>query len=390
MFWNKKNHLPKEEAIVTITHKLLFLERLLGADTFGSFNIIESIDTKASYVDQKENCQAIFDDIKVVLGLQEDPIVLEFFWEKPLQYQENDDTTAFKTADLYQTENLKLGTYQKKENQYIVSIEMSVLRDHDKMVYTLAHELSHYILLAQKELFFNDETLTDLLVLATGFGSYWYAVFKNEETTGYLSKKEGLYALAWLSIHKNETISISDQSKTLKKYQDHIKNETTSNHKDNTSELSFLSVFLNHCINIIENKEVNDSFLKNVLLYNEQVKKGRASKFKKHRTDVLNDIKNEIQHLKEENQKEILTLKKAITQIELYIQQPIEDSFYNQVLEYWTHYVELRDQEFELLLTNFENNKKLDIETTLRNTQRTDLSSKLELLVNKKVDRIKN
>lgn len=227
MFWRRKTNHLKETTRKDIIHKLLFLESLLGKDWLYSFETLKPQDFQLNETDQKKAASVIFNNIKCILGFESEDIKLDFFWEKPLQSK--DPFAILNTAEYFKFEKLTLGLYQKKESTHTISIEMAVLRNQNLLVYTLAHEMAHFILQGEKHLFFNDEKITDLLVLTLGFGPFWCAlqdsILENPKTkTGYLTEDEGIFALAWLKYHKTESLKLSIKNKRLsEKYQDALK-----------------------------------------------------------------------------------------------------------------------------------------------------------------------
>lgn len=59
---------------------------------------------------------------------------------------------------------------------------------------------SHIIIYLVKNIFFNDEKLTDIFAIASGSGSYWLEAqnwkrYFTTEQLSYLNKEEGLFAL---------------------------------------------------------------------------------------------------------------------------------------------------------------------------------------------------
>ncbi|WP_378181126.1 hypothetical protein [Aquimarina sp. SS2-1] len=201
MFWKRNTKTIKDTTKQSIEHRLFFIERLMGIDWLQKFRTFNLNDFEVDLSDQKETAQVVFDKIKESIGLKEALIALDFFWENPVKPK--DPFAILKTADLFKNETLTIGKYREDKVSYIISIKMLVLRNHNLLIFTIAHELAHYILQGQKQLFFNDEKLTDLLVLAMGFESFWCELHTHKKenkvtSIGYLSKGEGMYALACL------------------------------------------------------------------------------------------------------------------------------------------------------------------------------------------------
>lgn len=86
------------------------------------------------------------------------------------------------------------------------------------MIATIAHELSHFILLGENRIEENDEYLTDLTAIAYGFGiflgnsRFQHSKFQNishsgwqMSSQGYLPEQVIAYAMVWLSNYRGES-----------------------------------------------------------------------------------------------------------------------------------------------------------------------------------------
>ena len=382
MLWKRKTKIPKDSTKQFIGHQLLFIERLMGADWLSMFKPFVLTHFQVEGVDQKEIAQLVFNKIKQAIGLKDTDIALDFFWETPIQPK--DPFAVLETTDLFKEETITLGKYRNDKTSHIICIEMSVLRNHYLLVYTLAHELAHYVLQGQKQLFFNDEKLTDILVLVMGFGNFWCELHSNKNSTnkiktGYLSKEEGIYTLTWLQEYKKDSqweLHIKDKelSKTFKQC-------LTDIQKDQSKKLlpeqpsGYLSAsFVLFLIKILDNEIIDygfdDAFLKNITLYNNQVKKGRVVPFKKKRTSIVNSIIDGILSFQAKNNLELHLVQQAIDHISLYFNKPLQDPFYKNITNQWKENVQFRNQDLELLRDAFNKNSYLKPRIDVYQTKR--------------------
>ncbi|SHJ48618.1 hypothetical protein [Aquimarina spongiae] len=384
MLWKRKTKILKDEAKQFIEHQLLFIERLMGADWLSNFKPFVLTHFQVEGVDHKEIAQLVFNQVKQAIGLKDADITLDFFWEKPIQPK--DPFAVLKTTDLFKEETIKIGKYRNDKTSHIICIEMSVLRNHYLLVYTLAHELAHYFLQGQKQLFFNDEKLTDILVLVMGFGNFWCELHSNKNSTneiktGYLSKEEGIYALAWLQEYNKDSqweLHLSDKelSKTFKQYLTDIQKDQSKKLLPEQPPRYLSASFALFLIKILDNEIIDysfdDVFFKNLTLYNNQVKKGRAIPFKKKRTNIVKSIIEEIRSFQAKNDLELYLVQQAIGHISLYFNKPLQDSFYNKITTHWKENVQFRNQDLELIRDAF--NKNSYLEPELMYTKRKELA----------------
>ena len=106
------------------------------------------------------------------MDIKDVEIDLHYFSDKPLELTEGIVTTQNETGFKQESKNT-LGTYSEKGyKKYSVGIEVELLKSPTNLIATIAHELSHLVLLGEGRLNENDEELTDLNCIALGFGIF--------------------------------------------------------------------------------------------------------------------------------------------------------------------------------------------------------------------------
>ena len=115
------------------------------------------------------------------------------------------------------------GLYLQKGNQFSILVEVQQLKKTNSLIATIAHELSHYVLLGQKGVYLEgeeNEWLTDLLAIAYGFGifigntkfefSQWQSGDGwggwQSSMQGYLPQQITAYAMAEIEIRRTKKI----------------------------------------------------------------------------------------------------------------------------------------------------------------------------------------
>lgn len=217
MFWNKKEKLP-----VTIDDKLwieesfLFLQEILGLEHFNSLGTITP-DNFKDYIFKgtEEDAEFILEKVKYLMVIDDSNIRLEYFSDEPVEM--SDGTTLTTPADIYGKWESASGVYEENENEKIIYIESAQLKKPISLIATMAHELSHFILLGENRIEENDEYLTDLTAIVYGFGiflgnsKFQHQKFQNMNSSGWQISSQGYlpeqiiaFSMAWLSIHRNE------------------------------------------------------------------------------------------------------------------------------------------------------------------------------------------
>lgn len=155
--------------------------------------------------------QSAIDTVQFIssqMGLDYKLIDLQFFDQTNVLL----DQTIF--TNNYDGDSNSTGLYFGKNlfGKYEIGLEKSQLKRPHNMISTLAHELSHVLLLGEIKLEQNDEYLTDLTPLLFGFGVFSAnSAFEFTQASegwgyrrqGYLSQQMWGFALAYLSTLRN-------------------------------------------------------------------------------------------------------------------------------------------------------------------------------------------
>lgn len=171
------------------------------------------IDFKGSQADAHEITKLVcqYMDIKGV------NIDLHFFDDHQIELSEGLITAQEIDGNKLSNRNT-LGTYSENGiNNFSIGIENNLLKDPIKIVATIAHELSHLVLLGEGRLEENDEELTDLNMIAMGFGvfkansifsfSQWQGSSHQgweANRTGYIPEEMATYALALMANYQGQ------------------------------------------------------------------------------------------------------------------------------------------------------------------------------------------
>jgi len=114
-------------------------------------------------------------------------------------------------------DNYALGKYSEGgPNKFEIGLELSQLKNPESMIATLAHELSHMILLGEGRIEENDEELTDLNCIVLGFGIFTSnSIFNFQQwqgsshqgwqanRQGYIPEEVAAYAMALFQNYQN-------------------------------------------------------------------------------------------------------------------------------------------------------------------------------------------
>lgn len=188
----------------------------------------------------KEDALFVLEKVCEYMEVKDVDIQLYFFSEAPMQF-----TDEAIMAQVDEDENPALGLYQQTgDNVFEIGIEINQLQDFQGMVSTMAHEVSHLILLGEGRLEENDEPLTDLNCIALGFGIFignnifqfnqWTGVSHGgwrASKRGYIPEQIAAYAMALLQHYQGNTQNWSQYlNKSVKKmYEKNLKYlQTTS------------------------------------------------------------------------------------------------------------------------------------------------------------------
>ncbi|MEL7270374.1 MAG: hypothetical protein AAGL34_12435 [Bacteroidota bacterium] len=231
MFWIRKKKLPITKADqIWVEDSLQWLRTELGEELFMK---IETVTPTSDFYDRtfdgtEDDARFILERTKELMGLKKTRVKLRFFSDSPIEMA--DGTVLTTPADIEGKWNSAAGTFEQKRGKTIISIERRQLKNPISLIATIAHELTHEILLGQNRIDENDEYLTDLTAIAYGFGIFignsrfefsasgfgWQS-----SGQGYLPEQVIAYAMASLSKKRNEKTDYTQfLDKSLKKYFD--------------------------------------------------------------------------------------------------------------------------------------------------------------------------
>lgn len=221
MFWKKKKK-PSvtEEDKKWVEESCLFLREILGEEHFDNQRTITP--TKEFYNwnfrGNEEDAEFVLKRTKELMLIEDPNIRIEYFSDQPIEMA--DGTILSSPADNNGEWQSSAGAYEEFENEKIIYIEKEQLKNTYSLIATIAHELSHFILLGENRMAENDEYLTDLTAIAYGFGiflgnsRFQYSKFQNNSDSGWQMSSQGYlpeevisYAMAWLSINRNESLA---------------------------------------------------------------------------------------------------------------------------------------------------------------------------------------
>ena len=144
------------------------------------------------------------------MGLNPNKIKLSFYDES---YKELGNGIFTKAEEnTYSSVGLYFG--KNKDGKFEIALERSQLNQQENMVSTLAHEISHILLIGHKRITKNDEFLTDLVPIVFGFGIFSAnSAFRFNQGNdrwslsrqGYLNQEMWGYALAYAYNNKKES-----------------------------------------------------------------------------------------------------------------------------------------------------------------------------------------
>jgi len=215
MFWNKNPKCPiKIEDKIWVEDNLNWLNKNV-------VNLIsqQTILPTKKYFDWEfkgieKDAEFVLKKIGEYCGVDTKKIELDFYSEEAIKL---DSGTVTQKEEGTGT----AGLYIQKENSFSILVEVQQLKRPNSLIATLAHELSHFVLIGQKEVHLDgdeNEWLTDLLSIAFGFGVFIGNTkfeFKQWQTgdgwggwqtstQGYLPQQITAYAMAKIEIKRTK------------------------------------------------------------------------------------------------------------------------------------------------------------------------------------------
>ncbi len=219
MFWKRKPELPITlEDQLWVEESLTFLKESLGRASLLKISTVTptkdffNLDFNGSEAD----AQLVFERCLDIMNISREKVLLEFYSEENRYL--DDGTLLSTSADSMGRSSKAAGTFQKKGGKAIIRIEKGQLKNLEDLIATISHELAHEKLLGEHRILENDEYLTDLTAIAFGFGIFIAnAKFQFQsgqgggfgwriQSQGYLPEQISAYAMASLSLKKNEDV----------------------------------------------------------------------------------------------------------------------------------------------------------------------------------------
>lgn len=215
-FKHKKNKCPiPEDTRIWMENALIWLinqfreEKILTVKTL--------LPVQEDFPVQFNGTEQMAYDILAIVAQQMDVdtnrINLDFYNEQLLEIK--GDAGVALNGQQYEDENYSSGLYGGKgtDGKFSIAVELSQLKEPDKLIATLAHEIAHIKILGDGRLKENDEYLTDLVTVFFGLGIFnANTAFRFYTATdkwayskqGYLTQQDWGYALALYAYIRNE------------------------------------------------------------------------------------------------------------------------------------------------------------------------------------------
>ena len=170
----------------------------------------------------KADAEYLLDTICDMFGVNSSHIKLNYF-DQSTQYFGGGMGTQIEKG-----EDTAAGYYVFDDGRHEILIELGQLKNTSSLIATIAHELSHYVLIGLHEIGYNDdqenEFLTDLLAIAYGFGiflgnsaGYHRTIQTGDGYTatqigkqGYLPAQVIGYAMGIIQLHKGKIAPTPD------------------------------------------------------------------------------------------------------------------------------------------------------------------------------------
>lgn len=241
MFFGKPKPTVTPEDKEWIEDAFIWFEEQYGRDFLQNVKVIEP--TKAFFDHQftgtKADAEYALERCMDYMDLKITNVRLYYFSEAPMEFGDEGVMATQSPKGTGLQSNYALGKYAEDGlNNYNIGLEINQLRNPQSMIATLAHELSHLMLLGEGRLDTNDEELTDLNCIALGFGIFtanslfnfqqWQGTSHQgwqASRQGYIPEQVATYAMAIFNEYQNNA---SDWTRHLDKgvkkmYQKNIK-----------------------------------------------------------------------------------------------------------------------------------------------------------------------
>jgi hypothetical protein len=216
-FKKKKNNCPVSEDVrLWLENSLIWLIQQFGENKIRSVKTLLPLQKDFPAITFNGSEQMAHDLLSVVAKqMDTDPekIKLDFYNEQLLEIRAETGFTLF--GQQYEDQNYSSGLYAGKNanDKYSIGIEIGQLKQPDKIIATLAHEIAHIKILGEGRLKQNDEFLTDLTTVFFGLGIFnansSFQQYSSSDgwaysTQGYLPQQDWGYALALYAYIRQE------------------------------------------------------------------------------------------------------------------------------------------------------------------------------------------
>lgn len=228
MFFSKPKPTVTPEDKEWVEDAFIWLDSQYGRDFLQNVKIIEP--TK-EYFDhwfqgKEEDAEFVLRQCMTYMDIKGVDVGLYFFSEAPMEFESEGITATNSDEGIGTNDQFALGKYTESgPNTFEIGLEINQLQNPQAMIATIAHELSHLILLGEGRLEENNEELTDLNCIALGFGIFtansifefqqWQGISHQGWRTnrqGYIPEQVATYAMALFNQFQGNT---SDWSRHL-------------------------------------------------------------------------------------------------------------------------------------------------------------------------------
>lgn len=161
---------PEDQA--WIEEAFLWFEHEYGRDYLKRIPIIEPTNQffDRNFDQSEKDAEYILEKVCQWMDIKGVNINLYFFNDTPMEFT---DEAVMARLSEDEEDQYDLGQYSEGgNNTFNIGIERSLLQDLEKLTATIAHELSHLILLGEGRLDENNEPLTDLNCIVLGLGIF--------------------------------------------------------------------------------------------------------------------------------------------------------------------------------------------------------------------------
>jgi len=217
MLWNKAGLPVTTEDKEWVEEALLFLIDNFGKEYFMS---LETVLPNKRYYDHtftgtEEDAFFVLNQTKIYMNVEEE-ILLKFFSHSPVEMADGNLLTT-PSDNIHGSWDSAVGTYEYDSIKPAILIERNQLKDTQSLIAIIAYELSYHINLGEGYPEEEDGYITELATIAYGFGIFMgnsrftsntFATVNGSgwqtSSKGYLPEQMIAYAMAWLSVHRNE------------------------------------------------------------------------------------------------------------------------------------------------------------------------------------------